>query len=176
MSQFLPALRVFAVLLSLLLLLPQAATADDDDDSGEKETLPFSDLSFPEPERHFSATQKCVQPDGEMRRNHMKYILHQRDETMHEGIRTRQYSLEECVNCHAAKNDEGEYIPVNAPDQFCASCHSYASVNIDCFQCHATKPVRASTLHTQSSTDTNHTTQELSSNISPLLASEGPAQ
>jgi len=175
MSQFLPALRVFAMLLSLLLLLPQAATADDDD-SGDKETLPFSDLSFPEPERHFSATQKCVRPIAEMRRNHMKYILHQRDETMHEGIRTRQYSLEECVNCHAVKNDEGEYIPVNGPDQFCASCHSYASVNIDCFQCHATKPVRPSTLHTQSSTDTNHRTHELSSNISPLLASEGPAQ
>lgn len=163
------------MLLSLLLLLPLAATADSDD-NGEKEALPFSDLSFPEPARHFSAEQKCVAPVEEMRKNHMKYILHQRDETVHEGIRTRQYSLEECVNCHAAKNDEGEYIPVNAPDQFCYSCHSYAAVHIDCFQCHATRPVRPSTLHTLSSSDSNHTNDKLSSDIRQLLASEGPAE
>ena len=77
----------------------------------------------------------------------MNYILHQRDETVHEGIRTRQFSLEECINCHAAKDEQGEYIPVNAQDQFCSSCHAYASVNIDCFQCHATKPESPSTLH-----------------------------
>ncbi len=26
---------------------------------------------------------------------------------------------------------------------FCQSCHSYASVKIDCFECHASKPERA---------------------------------
>ncbi|MGD2056814.1 MAG: sulfur reduction protein DsrJ, partial [Gammaproteobacteria bacterium] len=46
----------------------------------------------------FSETQGCVEPTEEMRRNHMEYILHQRDETMHRGIRTKQYSLEECIN------------------------------------------------------------------------------
>lgn len=150
MSQSSTVRRLFAALMSLLLLLPLAATADDDHDE-ETEALPFSKLSFPEPERHFSATQKCVQPDAEMRRNHMKYILHQRDETMHEGIRTRQYSLEECVNCHASKDESGAYLPINGPDQFCSSCHAYAAVNIDCFQCHATKPERPSTLHQSSS-------------------------
>jgi len=165
MSPSSPARLLFAIVLSLL-LLPLAATADSDDDEG-KDPLPFSSLSFPEPARHFSATQKCVQPESEMRRNHMKYILHQRDETMHQGVRTRQYSLEECVNCHASKNDEGEYLPVNGPDQFCSSCHSYAAVNIDCFQCHATKPVRTSTLQTQSSR--NHDAPH-------LLASEGQAK
>lgn len=175
MSHCSPARRVFAVLLSLLLLLPLAATADNDDE-GEKESLPFSDLSFPEPERHFSATQKCVQPDAEMRRNHMNYILHQRDETMHEGIRTRQYSLEECVNCHAAKNAAGDYIPVNDPDQFCYSCHSYAAVDIDCFQCHATKPARASTLQTQSSGSAYAGDESLRSESLDRLASEGQAK
>jgi len=174
MRQVSPYRRAFALVLSLLLLLPLAATADDDE-NGEKEALPFSDLSFPEPARHFSPTQKCVQPVAEMRRNHMEYILHQRDETVHEGIRTRRYSLEECVNCHAVKNDEGEYIPVNAPDQFCYSCHSYASVNIDCFQCHATRPVRDSELQT-SSRDASWNHDKPGSDSIRLLASEGPAK
>ena len=170
MSDCSPAGRLFALFFALLLLLPLAATADSDE-AGETEALPFSELSFPEPARHYSAEQKCVAPVEEMRKNHMKYILHQRDETMHEGIRTRQFSLEECVNCHAAKNDQGEYVPVNAPDQFCYSCHSYAAVHIDCFQCHATRPVRPTEL---SATDNGD--EQLSRNIRELLASEGPAQ
>ena len=175
MSHSSPVRRAFAILASLLLLLPLAATADSDE-NGEKESLPFSELSFPEPERHFSATQKCVQPDEEMRKNHMKYILHQRDETMHEGIRTRQYALEECVNCHAVKSDAGEYIPVNDPDQFCYSCHSYAAVNIDCFQCHATKPVRPSTLQSLSTGALQAHDGKTSTGTLELLASEGQAK
>ena len=31
-------------------------------------------------------------------------------------------------------------IPVNAPGQFCESCHTYAAVKMDCFECHATVP------------------------------------
>ncbi len=171
MTQCSPISRVLAL---LLLLLPLVATADSDQ-GGEKEALPFSDLTFPEPARHYSAEQKCVQPVEEMRKNHMKYILHQRDETVHRGIRTRRYALEECVNCHTAKDDEGEYVPINAPDQFCYSCHSYASVKIDCFQCHATKPVRPSTLNTPESNAAN-STEKLSNDIRQLLASEGQAQ
>ncbi len=143
--------RLTGILLSVLLLLPLVATADtDDDEDGEIESLPFSDLSFTEPEKRFSATQGCVEPEDDMVRNHMEYILHQRDETVYEGIRTRQHSLEECVNCHATRDENsGEFIPVNAPDQFCASCHSYASVKLDCFECHATRPVRPSKLRHQ---------------------------
>lgn len=175
MSHCSPASRLIGLLLPLLLLSPLSATADSGE-HGETEALPFSELSFPEPARHFSAEQKCVAPENEMRKNHMKYILHQRDETMHKGIRTRQYSLEECVNCHAVKDDAGDYTPVNAPGQFCSSCHSYAAVHIDCFQCHATKPERPSKLGKLSSGDTNHTKDELGSEISSLLASEGSAQ
>lgn len=172
MSPSSPIRLLFAVLLSLL-LLPFTVTADDDGDEG-KDPLPFSSLSFPVPERHFSATQECVQPEAEMRRNHMKYILHQRDETMHEGVRTRQYSLEECVNCHASKDESGDYLPVNGPDQFCSSCHSYAAVNIDCFQCHATRPVRDSALQTQSAIDARHAGEK--PDTQQLLASEGQAK
>lgn len=145
MSQASPVHWLTATLLSSLLLLPFAVVADDEGE--ETEHLPFSELSFSEPERHYSPDQECVAPEEEMRRNHMEYILHQRDDTMYAGIRTRQFSLEECVNCHAVKDTaSGEYIPVNAPNQFCSSCHSYTSVKLDCFECHAARPVRPSTL------------------------------
>ena len=169
--------RLLRCLLSALLLLPLAAIAGDDED---RESLPFSDLSFPEPERKYSAATECVQPTDEMRRNHMNYILHQRDETVYQGIRTRQYALEECINCHAAKDDQGEYIAINAPGQFCSSCHTYTSASIDCFECHATKPVRPSTLKLLSSGMPHHA-EKPNGNLSSeetlrLLASEDQSQ
>jgi predicted CXXCH cytochrome family protein len=134
--------RARGALSALWLALPLAA-------SGSGEELPFSTLELPEPQRHFSATQECVEPEEEMRRNHMEYILHQRDETMHLGVRTRQYALEECINCHAAKDASGEWIRVEDSRHFCASCHTYAAVKIDCFQCHADVPVRETSLQNQ---------------------------
>ena len=82
----------------------------------------------------------CVEPTDVMRKQHMDFLLNQRDRTVHEGIRTKQHSLVECIGCHVQKNDAGEFIPVNAPEQFCQACHDYASVKLDCFECHATKP------------------------------------
>jgi hypothetical protein len=99
--------------------------------------------SHPKAIKKFSATQDCVEPTDVMRRNHMKLILHQRDETMHLGIRTPRHSLAECVACHVSKDESGRYLPVNAEGQFCESCHEYAAVEIDCFQCHATVPRQA---------------------------------
>ena len=83
---------------------------------------------------------ECVLPADEMRKDHMKHLDHQRDETMHNGVRTKKFSLKECINCHANKDETGKYIPVNAPGEFCQSCHTYTSVKLDCFECHATKP------------------------------------
>lgn len=79
--------------------------------------------------------EQCVEPTEVMRRNHMKFILHQRDETMHRGIRTTKHSLKECVNCHADPKTGS----VLGQDGFCASCHQYAAVTIDCFSCHTDK-------------------------------------
>lgn len=97
---------------------------------------------IPQAQRHFSATQDCVEPTEDMRRNHMKYILHHRDETMHEGIRTTRFSLVECINCHVSSAPDAPR--VSSKEHFCNSCHTYAAVNIDCFQCHADRPVRMS--------------------------------
>ena len=79
---------------------------------------------------------KCVRPTEDMRRNHMKYILHPRDETRHEGIRTEKYQLTNCVDCHADPKTNS----VLGKDGFCASCHQYAAVTIDCFSCHSSSP------------------------------------
>jgi len=79
---------------------------------------------------------KCVEDTDFMRRNHMKVILHQRDETMHRGIRTQKYSLKNCVDCHADPKTNS----VLGKDGFCESCHVYASVSIDCFSCHTSAP------------------------------------
>nr|MBS0019935.1 sulfur reduction protein DsrJ [Gammaproteobacteria bacterium] len=84
--------------------------------------------------------EQCVEPTPVIRRDHMVFLLHQRDETMHQGVRSKRHSLKECIECHVAVDREGRTIPVNAPGQFCAECHSYAGVGIDCFQCHAATP------------------------------------
>ena len=82
----------------------------------------------------------CVEPVDVMRKEHFTFIMHQRDETMHLGIRTTKHSLKECVTCHAVNNEQGQ--PVTAKDErhFCSSCHQYAAVHIDCFACHASTP------------------------------------
>ncbi|MCW8847532.1 MAG: sulfur reduction protein DsrJ [Sedimenticola sp.] len=82
----------------------------------------------------------CVAPTAVMRRNHMDFLKHDRNMTVRKGIRDTQYSLAECVGCHAEKDNAGAYKPVNAEGQFCSSCHSYVAVNLSCFQCHRKTP------------------------------------
>lgn len=87
-----------------------------------------------------SAEKSCVESTPLMRRNHMDYLLHQRDETLRRGIRSGKYSLMGCIDCHARRDKQGRMIPVNAPGAFCQGCHAYAAVSLDCFQCHVTTP------------------------------------
>lgn len=94
----------------------------------------------PRPALTITKDGQCVAPTDVIRRDHMKFLLHQRDDTVHRGIRTPQHSLVGCVNCHANPDGSGRMQPVNAPGQFCASCHEYAAVKIDCFECHASTP------------------------------------
>ena len=71
-----------------------------------------------------------------MRRDHMKFLKHQRDETMHKGVRAPRHSLKGCIACHA--NAQTRSVAA-AESNFCVSCHSYAAVKIDCFGCHTGK-------------------------------------
>lgn len=83
---------------------------------------------------------QCVEPNDIMRRDHSRFLEHQRDNTVHLGIRTSKYSLVGCIECHAVQGSDEQYIPVNDEGQFCQSCHVYSAVKIDCFTCHAAVP------------------------------------
>ena len=87
---------------------------------------------------------KCVEDTDLMRRDHMKFILHQRDQTVHAGIRTEKHSLKNCVNCHASSKTNS----VLGKEGFCESCLTYASVSIDCFSCHTSAPEKNAAIRT----------------------------
>ena len=91
--------------------------------------------------------EKCVEPAEDMRKNHMEYMLHQRNDTLRRGIRTTKYSLKECIECHNAPDAQGQVVSVDGPDHFCSNCHSYTAVKIDCFECHADKPEKGNYKH-----------------------------
>lgn len=83
---------------------------------------------------------RCVEPTEFMRKNHMELLLHQRDETVHQGVRTKKHSLVECIACHAEKDSDGKFVSINTEGQFCQGCHAAVAVDMDCFECHAAKP------------------------------------
>ncbi len=78
---------------------------------------------------------KCIAPADEMRRNHMEMLKHQRDRTLRAGIRGEPASLNACIDCHASKKTGS----VLGEGGFCQSCHAYAAVTLDCFECHQPK-------------------------------------
>ncbi|MDE2375752.1 hypothetical protein [Bradyrhizobium sp.] len=84
--------------------------------------------------------ERCVADTGFMRKNHMKMLLHHRTEAVHLGVRTPQYDLNGCVSCHAVEGSDGKPVSFASDRHFCKSCHSYAAVSIDCFECHASRP------------------------------------
>jgi len=96
--------------------------------------------AVPLPEIPATKGEQCVEPTEDMRRNHMKYMLHQRDDTMRRGIRTEKHSLKECINCHVQPKEDGSYPRVSSKEHFCNACHSYAAVHVDCFDCHSDLP------------------------------------
>jgi predicted CXXCH cytochrome family protein len=84
--------------------------------------------------------KQCVEDTDYMRRNHMKLLLHQRDETVHLGIRTKKHSLKNCFTCHVVKDANNQPVTAADPRHFCRQCHDYAAVQVDCFQCHVSTP------------------------------------
>lgn len=82
----------------------------------------------------------CVEPTAVMRRDHMELIKHQRDASVHGGIRATKHSLAGCIDCHVSTGPEGRTLAANAPDQFCSACHAFAAVKVNCFDCHASVP------------------------------------
>lgn len=81
-----------------------------------------------------------MEPLAEMRRNHMEKILHQRDRTLREGVRAGKHSLKTCINCHVGPDPSGNIPKADEAGHFCNSCHAFAGVSIDCFDCHSAAP------------------------------------
>jgi hypothetical protein len=118
---------IFSVALASALAASWAISQDGKDSSSR----------VPKPVHVIAKGDKCVEPIEFMRKNHMEVLLHHRDRTMHQGIRTTQHSLKACVECHA--NPQTGSVAAGKED-FCQSCHAYAAVKIDCFECHSTRP------------------------------------
>lgn len=110
---------------------------------------------------------QCVEPTADIRKNHMAYLNVHRDKTVIEGIRSTKHSLNECINCHVAPTREdgsAVHYTDEKKDHFCASCHTYVGVKMDCFQCHADRPEVAQNVNYQ---------HKLSSNTYHLSAQTG---
>ncbi len=88
----------------------------------------------PLPQLSTALGERCVEETDFMRRNHMQLLKHQRDETMHRGIRTERHSLKNCLSCHAPERPAADQ---QEQQHFCRSCHVYTGVRLDCFGCHA---------------------------------------
>ncbi len=142
-------LRQFAVLVYALIGLSLLSTTT------------VADTPFPTIHEPSDESLKCIQPEDEMRRNHMNYILHERDETMHEGIRGEPEGLGACIDCHVEPNKHGEIAGIETKEHFCSSCHEYAAVQIDCFQCHADRPQKYIKRNKQTSSLKNQLQQTL---------------
>merc|ERR1712078_435271 len=87
-----------------------------------------------------SSGDKCVEPTDVMRAQHHIFINHQSHETVVNGIRTKKYSLNNCINCHIKPLADGSYPSVKTEEHFCSACHIAAAVKVECFDCHASKP------------------------------------
>jgi len=82
----------------------------------------------------------CIEPAERMRRDHPSLLRHQRDATVRTGARGMPASLRACVSCHAGRASGSV---LGASDSFCQSCHEFAAVRLDCFECHSSRVDRA---------------------------------
>jgi hypothetical protein len=102
-------------------------------------TVPAARTPLPVIQRATQGPQ-CVEDTAFMRRHHMDLLKHQRGETVHKGVREARDSLKRCIGCHASPTTGSV---AQAKTDFCVSCHSYAAVRIDCFECHSSRPEQA---------------------------------
>jgi len=132
MRSYRGAMIMTAVGLALLASLAVVVTAAEEND--------LATSGVPVPAIPKGQGDRCVEDTDFMRRNHMTLLMHQRDDTMLQGIRSKKYSLRECIGCHAVQGADANAVRVSDPKHFCRACHDYVAVKIDCFQCHASRP------------------------------------
>ncbi|MBH32716.1 MAG: sulfur reduction protein DsrJ [Gammaproteobacteria bacterium] len=85
---------------------------------------------------------KCVEPTQLMREKHHIFIKDHSHETVVNGIRTKKHSLKNCIQCHIQPLADGTFPTKDDEKHFCAGCHLFTGVKVECFDCHASKPLR----------------------------------
>lgn len=99
-------------------------------------------VNTPEPTHAKAKANQCIKDSAYMIRHHPDLLKHQRDDTLRRGIRTSDYSLKRCMECHAGETT-GQASSAHAQAKTdCDSCHAYAAVKLDCWDCHAKKPAK----------------------------------
>lgn len=111
------------------------------------------------PVLNLPANSQCVEPAAYMRANHMQLLNTWRDEYVRNGQtvyvnsqgKSFDINIDTCTKCHnttgVAASASGVSNPatsatgasnpaVNSNDQFCVTCHNYASVKPTCWSCH----------------------------------------
>jgi len=134
------SIAMLAVVPASLLVFSLVSMAGPDD-------VASADKGVPAPVIPRGEGERCVEDTDFMRRNHMNLLMHQRDDTVLRGIRSKQHSLKECVSCHAVEGADAVAVSFSSEKHFCRSCHDYAAVDIDCFECHASRPDTAAGGH-----------------------------
>jgi hypothetical protein len=117
---------VLASIIAAAMLVATGAAADD--------------MRVPHPVIAKGRGDQCVADTTFMRRNHMRVLKHQRDDTVHAGERTGKFSLKDCIACHAVDGGDAQPVDFDSPKHFCRACHDFAAVKVDCFSCHAARP------------------------------------
>jgi len=120
-------IRFLLMIAAMVAVLPAPTFAHSGDAHPQRTPVPNMVIE--------NSAGKCVAPPEEMRRNHMEMLKHQRDLTLRQGVRGEPASLNACIECHAGKKTGS----VLGKGDFCESCHSYAAVKLDCFECHQPK-------------------------------------
>jgi hypothetical protein len=110
---------------ALAALLPAASAGSADAKPGVTTLQPAIQAALRGP---------CVAEPAFMRRKHPDLLKHQRNQTVHLGVRDTRASLKGCIACHASSTTGSVAV---AQSDFCVACHSYAAVRVDCFECHS---------------------------------------
>ena len=128
---------------ALLVMLQPAAAQGQNQGATAKTASTAATTRVPKPVIEAARGGTCVDEPEVMRRKHPEMLKHQRDETVQRGVRDPRFSLKGCIECHASPVSGSVAL---AKTDFCISCHVYASVKVDCFECHASKPKATASL------------------------------
>ncbi|WP_434510682.1 sulfate reduction electron transfer complex DsrMKJOP subunit DsrJ [Desulfitobacterium sp. AusDCA] len=129
---------------------------------GKAKAAPVINLNTPVIQQ--LSDKECVEPAEYMRQNHMQLLLQWRDAKVRDGQsvyinskgKAYDISLEgTCLKCHddktvsdsvtsnaakpnvSAPNAATTNLTSDGSNQFCFSCHNYASVKPNCWNCHS---------------------------------------